>query len=41
MKPAYLDYSDRADLVSGGVRVIPISTPQGSFIWEVDSGAIG
>jgi proline iminopeptidase len=30
----YLDYSDRADRLSGGVRMIPISTPRGTFrVW--------
>src|SRR5215207_11123321 len=31
---AYLNYSGRDDLLSGGVRVIPITTPAGSFkVW--------
>ena len=30
----YLDYGDRPDLVSGGVRMLPISTPTSSFrVW--------
>ena len=28
---SYLDYSGRADQLSGGVRMIPISTPAGDF----------
>jgi proline iminopeptidase len=32
--PAYLDYSGRPDLLAGGVRMIPITTPKGSFkVW--------
>ena len=31
---AYLDYSGRPDLLAGGVRMIPITTPKGSFkVW--------
>jgi len=31
---AYLDYSGRDDLLAGGVRLIPIETPKGSFkVW--------
>src|SRR6266436_2845507 len=31
---AYLDYSGRDDLLSGGVKLIPIQTPKGSFrVW--------
>jgi len=31
---AYLDYSGRDDLLAGGVRLIPIETPAGSFrVW--------
>ena len=31
---AYLDYSGREDALSGGVRMIPISTPKGPFrVW--------
>jgi proline iminopeptidase len=31
---AYLDYSDRDDLLAGGVRLVPIETPKGSFkVW--------
>jgi proline iminopeptidase len=36
MKPIceYLDYSGRADALAGGVRMIPIATPAGSFkVW--------
>jgi proline iminopeptidase len=32
--PSYLDNSGRADTLSGGVRLIPIDTPMGSFrVW--------
>lgn len=31
---AYLDYSGRDDILSGGVRMIPIETPRGAFrVW--------
>ena len=31
---AYLDYSGRADVLSGGVRLIPVTTPKGTFrVW--------
>src|SRR5512141_1051411 len=31
---AYLDYSGRDDLLSGGVKLIPIETPMGKFrVW--------
>ena len=31
---AYLDYSGRPDVLAGGVRLIPITTPKGSFkVW--------
>ena len=31
---AYLDYSGRDDLLAGGIRLIPIETPKGSFrVW--------
>ena len=31
---AYLDYSGRDDILSGGVKLIPIQTPKGSFrVW--------
>ena len=31
---AYLDYSHRDDLLSGGVKLIPIHTEQGNFrVW--------
>jgi len=30
----YLDYSDRDDILSGGVRMIPVTTPAGTFhVW--------
>jgi proline iminopeptidase len=30
----YLDYSDRNDALSGGVRLIPVTTPRGTFrVW--------
>ncbi len=33
-KSTYLDYSDRDDLLAGGVRLIPIHTPKGDFkVW--------
>ena len=33
-KPTYLDYSGRADALSGGVTMIPIETAKGSFrVW--------
>src|SRR5262245_29323533 len=32
--PAYLNYSGRTDLLTGGVRMIPIHTPKGDFrVW--------
>lgn len=32
--PQYLDYTQRNDTLSGGVRLIPISTPKGTFhVW--------
>jgi proline iminopeptidase len=32
--PAYLDYTGRDDILSGGVKLIPITTPHGTFrIW--------
>jgi proline iminopeptidase len=32
--PAYLDYSTRDDALSGGVKMIPIQTPKGTFrVW--------
>jgi len=32
--PGYLDYSQRDDALSGGVKLIPISTPKGTFhVW--------
>jgi hypothetical protein len=31
---AYLDYSGRDDLLSGGVKLIPVETPKGTFqVW--------
>ena len=31
---AYLDYTGRDDVLSGGVRMIPIETPKGRFrVW--------
>jgi proline iminopeptidase len=36
MKPVceYLDYSDRDDVLSGGVRMVPVETPVGTFkVW--------
>ena len=31
---AYLDYSGRDDVLSGGVKLIPVNTPQGTFrVW--------
>ena len=31
---SYLDYSERSDKLSGGVKIIPISTPVGNFnVW--------
>ena len=33
-EPAYLDYAGRDDVLSGGVRLIPIHTPKGDFrVW--------
>src|SRR5262245_56403758 len=32
--PGYLDYSGRDDVLSGGVRMIPVETPKGTFrVW--------
>ena len=32
--PSYLDYTGRDDILSGGVRLIPIDTPKGTFrVW--------
>src|SRR5262245_29118467 len=32
--PSYLDNTGRSDLLSGGVRMIPIQTPKGEFhVW--------
>jgi proline iminopeptidase len=34
MNPGYLDYSGRDDVLSGGVKMIPIDTPKGTFkVW--------
>ena len=31
---SYLDYSERSDKLSGGVKIIPINTPLGKFnVW--------
>lgn len=31
---AYLDYSGRDDVLSGGVKLIPVETPAGTFrVW--------
>ncbi len=36
---SYLDYSGRDDVLSGGVRMIPIDTPQGTFrVWTKRTG---
>jgi proline iminopeptidase len=36
---AYLDYNGRSDLLAGGVRLIPITTPKGSFkVWTKRMG---
>jgi proline iminopeptidase len=33
-KPTYLDYTGRPDVLAGGVRMIPITTPKGTFkVW--------
>lgn len=32
--PAYLDYTGRPDLLAGGIRMIPVTTPRGTFkVW--------
>jgi proline iminopeptidase len=37
---AYLDYSGRDDVLSGGVKLIPITTPKGKFnVWTKRVGA--
>ncbi len=37
--PTYLDYSDRDDRLSGGVKMIPIETPKGKFrVWTKRTG---
>jgi len=37
---AYLDYSGRDDLLAGGVRLIPIETPKGTFrVWTKRIGS--
>ena len=34
MSPGYLDYAGRPDVLSGGVRMIPVATPKGEFkVW--------
>jgi len=36
---AYLDYSGRDDVLTGGVKMIPISTPKGTFkVWTKRTG---
>lgn len=38
--PDYLDYSDRDDLLSGGVKMIPVDTPKGTFhVWTKRIGS--
>jgi proline iminopeptidase len=38
-KDEYLDYSGRDDMLSGGVKMIPIETPKGSFrVWTKRTG---
>ncbi len=38
-KNSYLDYSGRDDVLSGGVRMIPITTPKGDFrVWTKRTG---
>ena len=35
----YLDYSDRDDQFTGGIKMIPISTPKGTFkVWTKRTG---
>ena len=37
--PAYLDYSGRDDVRSGGVKMVPVSTPKGTFrVWTKRTG---
>jgi proline iminopeptidase len=39
IKSSYLDYSDRDDKLSGGVKMIPIQTPVGEFnVWTKRTG---
>lgn len=34
LPPSYLDYSGRDDVVSGGVKLIPVNTPKGAYrVW--------
>ena len=34
LSPSYLDYTGRDDILSGGVRMIPVDTPKGTFrVW--------
>jgi proline iminopeptidase len=34
MPASYFDYSGREDVLSGGVKMIPIQTPKGTFhVW--------
>ena len=36
---SYLDYSDRDDVLSGGVKMIPVETPKGAFrVWTKRMG---
>jgi proline iminopeptidase len=36
---SYLDYSERDDVLSGGVRMVPVSTPAGAFrVWTKRTG---
>lgn len=38
----YLDYSERDDILSGGVKMIPINTPKGTFnVWTKRIGNTG
>jgi proline iminopeptidase len=37
--PQYLDYSGRDDVLSGGVKLIPVETPKGNFrVWTKRTG---
>lgn len=38
--PPYLDYSDRDDLLSGGIKMVPVETPKGTFhVWTKRIGS--